>query len=171
MSVTSWRPQTTMSSQHSPMSVSIQSVPGHCHPAHIPPVHVASMVSDSVWCPRTLHVRAASLSSYSQDIFSSRPTMSGVQGHCMSAPGLTSPGESGHVWRSGPDVQPHPAPRHARCMDRVRHGPDTPGTFPFSQSVCTMLPPNWYHLFALQTLVCKAVQTLQTIPLCTLTHI
>ena len=119
------------------MSVSTQSVPGHCHPAHIPPVHVASMVSDNVWCPRTPHVRAASLSSYSQDIFSSRPSMSGVQGHCMSAPSLTGPGVSGHVWRSGPDVQPHPAPRQARCMDRVRHGLDTPGTFPFSQSVYT----------------------------------
>ena len=35
MSVTSWNPQTSMSSKHPPMSASIEKVPGYCGLGHI----------------------------------------------------------------------------------------------------------------------------------------
>ena len=148
MSVTSWSPQTSMSSQHSPMSVSTQSVRGHCHPTHVPPVHVASMVSDSVRCPRTLHVRAASLSSYSQDIFNSCPTVSGVQGHCMSVPSLTGPRGVLSCLEVRPKRPATPRPKTCQVHGQGQTWPGHPWDLPLF-SECTS--PVWTLALQLMT--------------------
>ena len=88
-------------------------------------------------CCLRLHVRAASLSSYSQDIFSSRPTMSGVQGHCMSAPSLTGPGGVWSCLEVRPKRPATPRPKTCQVHGQGQTWPGHPRDLPlFSECIC-----------------------------------